>query len=229
VLIFGAGVLVMRSWRQCLVTSVVAGVAAGSIVAGPAVAAGPVGSVGRAGETGPAAAAGRDRNGSGDLLQLGAQLVNLNSRKCLTITASGLDDNAIVIQKECTREAADRWRFVSVSATGLFLVENVNSGKCLSIADGSLEDNGFAVQLPCDHDLSRQWQVRKQGGALLPVPAAQSVLKNGRSHRCLTIAGGSDAENGVAVQYACDTNRSRRWEMRLVAGPALEDRYRPSA
>jgi hypothetical protein len=55
------------------------------------------------------------------------------------------------------------------------------------------------------------------------------LLENGRSHRCLTIAGGSDAENGVAVQYACDTKAAREWEMRLVAGPARADRYRPSA
>src|SRR5689334_20143830 len=122
----------MRFCRQSVVMSVVAGVAAGSILAVPAV------------------AVGRDRVGSNDLVQLGAQLVNLNSRKCLTITAAGLADNAIVIQKECTREAADRWRFVRVAATGPVLIENVNSGKCLSIAGDSLEDNGFVVQAACD-------------------------------------------------------------------------------
>jgi hypothetical protein len=201
----------MRVWRRSLVTSVVAGVAAGGIVAVPA------------------AAAGTARARSNDLIQLGAQLVNLNSRKCLTITAAGLADNAIVIQKECTRETADRWRFVRVPATGLFLIENVNSGKCLSIAGDSLQDNGFAVQTSCDDDLSRQWQVRRQGGRLLPAPATRALLENGRSHRCLTIAGGSDAEDGVAVQYACDAKTARQWEMRLVAGPALENRYRPSA
>jgi len=127
------------------------------------------------------------------------------------------------------REAADRWRFVRAPATGLFLIENVNSGKCLSIVGGSLEDNGFAVQVACGNDPSGQWRVRRQGGRLLPVPAARALLENGRSRRCLTIAGGADAENGVAVQYACDAEASRRWEIRLVAGPALEARYRPSA
>ncbi len=185
--------------------SVVAGVATGGIAAGPAAA---------------------ER---GDLVQLGVQLVNLNSRKCLTVTAAGLDDNAIVIQKDCTREAAARWRFVRAPATGLFLIENVNSGKCLGIVGGSLEDNGFAVQMACDGDPSRQWQVRRQGGTLLPVPAGPALLENAHSHRCLTIAGGSNAENGVAVQYACDTEASRRWELRLVAGPAPAERYRPSA
>ena len=240
-LIFGAGVLVMRSWRQCLVMSVVAGVVAGGVLAGPAIAArrttsfggaggGPAAVARRVAERSVAFTADRARIGSGDLVQLGVQLVNLNSRKCLTVTAAGLADNAIVIQKDCTREAADRWRFVRASAAGLFLIENVNSGKCLSIVGGSLEDNGFAVQMACDNNPSGQWQVRRQGGSLPPpVLAARALLENGRSHRCLTIAGGSDAENGVAVQYACDAEASRRWEMRLVAGPALEGRYRPSA
>ena len=233
----------MRSLRWCLVASVVAGVAAAGILAGPAIAAGRTSAfkgvgkarlgsaavVRRVAEKAVESTAGRARNGSGDLVQLGVQVVNLNSHKCLTVTAAGLDDNAIVIQKNCTREAADRWRFVRVAATELFLIENVNSGKCLSIAGDSLEDNGFAVQMACVNDPSRQWRMRRQGGRLLPVPASQGLLENGRSHRCLTIAGGSDAENGVAVQYACDAEPSRRWEMRLVAGPALEDRYRPSA
>jgi hypothetical protein len=149
--IFGAGVFLVRSWRRYLVASVVAGVAAGSIAAGPAVegrppssweagpfvVAGPVvaarktASLEGAGpapggppavsrrlvEKAVAVGAATDRIGSVDLVRLGFQLVNLNSRKCLTVTAAGLDDNAIVIQKDCTREAADRWRFVRVSAT----------------------------------------------------------------------------------------------------------------
>ncbi len=165
----------------------------------------------------------------GDLLRLGFQLVNLNSQKCLTVTAAGLDDNAILIQRRCTREAADRWRFVRAGDTGMYLVENVNSGKCLTIAGDSVEENGFAVQGACGGDPSGQWRIRRQAGALLPVPASDARLENGRSGRCLTIAGGSDAENGVAVQYTCDTELSRRWSMRLVAGPAVEGRYRPQA
>ena len=230
----------MRTWRWCPVAPVVAGMAAAGVLAGPAIAAPTKPVVGKpmlgkptvgkpVAEKVAGATVNRGRDGSGDLVQLGVQVVNLNSGKCLTVTAAGLDDNAIVMQKDCTREAADRWRFVRVPATGLFLIENVNSGKCLSIAGDSLEDNGFAVQMSCDAGLSRQWQVRRQGGRLLPVPSTQALLENGRSHRCLTIAGGSDAENGVAVQYACDARTARQWELRLVAGPALEDRYRPSA
>jgi hypothetical protein len=168
---------------------------------------------------GPAAA--RGEAGQGDLLRLGFQLVNLNSRLCLTVTAGGLDDNAILIQGTCERDASYRWRFVPVEYTGMVLIENVKSGKCLTVAGDSIEDNGLATQLECGSDPAEQWRVRKPAGALLSVPVGDALLQNGRSHKCLTIAGGSAAENGVAVQYNCDTERSRRWSIRLVAGPAL--------
>src|SRR5690349_7522359 len=109
----------MRSWRRCLMTSSAAGVAAVGVVAGPAIAvaavgvlAGPTTAAGGGASTvaarhGEASVRMGGRGSTGttaDLIQLGFQLVNLNSRKCLTVTAAGLDDNAIVIQKECTRE-----------------------------------------------------------------------------------------------------------------------------
>ncbi|WP_433291189.1 RICIN domain-containing protein [Actinoplanes sp. CA-030573] len=157
------------------------------------------------------------------LVQLGLQLANLNSRQCLTVTGGGLDDNAIVIQQPCRRDASFRWRFVAVGRAGTFLIENVRSGRCLTVAGDSVEDNGFAVQFRCANaDPSQQWRVRRPAGALLTVPAGQALLENGRSHRCLTIAGGSVAAGGVAVQYACDQQRSRQWSVRIVAGPALE-------
>jgi len=159
-----------------------------------------------------------------DLVQLGFQLVNLNSRKCLTVTAAGLADGAILIQKECGRDASFRWRFVRAAGTDRYQVINVNSGKCLAIAAGSLDDNGFATQYGCADDPARQWRLRAPTGAgilLSVVPVGDTLIENGRSKKCLTIAGGAGAENGVAVQYGCDGERSRRWSMRLVAGPAL--------
>ena len=81
----------MRSFGRCLMTSMMAGA---TVVATAA------------------AGYGVPQRAPDDLVQLGFQLVNLNSRKCLTVTAGGLADDAILIQKQCGRDASFRWRFV---------------------------------------------------------------------------------------------------------------------
>ncbi|MFD0523837.1 RICIN domain-containing protein [Paractinoplanes durhamensis] len=150
------------------------------------------------------------------LLDLGYQLVNANSGKCLTVTAGGLADNAILIQKRCTRDSSYRWRFERAGAD--YRIVNVRSGKCLTIAGDSAEDNGFAIQHVCGGGPAGQWQV--SGRSLLTFKDVQ--LENAHSHKCLTIAGGSAGENGVAVQYNCDAESSRRWTAKLTVGPALD-------
>ncbi|GIM93771.1 RICIN domain-containing protein [Paractinoplanes toevensis] len=177
-------------WSRCGV-AVLAGVAVPGVVAGPVAA--------------------QDRG----LLDLGYQLVNANSNRCLTVTAGGLADNAILIQKDCARDSSYRWRFQRSGAG--YRIVNVKSGKCLTIAGDSLEDNGFAIQHRCGGPAG-EWQVGGRSGLAL----ADVRLENAHSHKCLTIAGGSAVENGVAVQYHCDEEASRRWTAKLMVGPALD-------
>jgi hypothetical protein len=182
-------------------------------------------------ERGPAAAgnssdAGLRRPGGavrGDLLGLGFQLINMNGRKCLTVTGGAMGDNAGLIQKACSSDASYRWRFIPVLLTGTFLIQNVKSGKCLTIAGNGTGDNDFAVQYACDNIPARHWQLRNPPGRTAAFPHEDALVVNARSRKCLTIAGGSAAENGVAVQYACDQNLSRRWTVRIVAGPIFDD------
>jgi hypothetical protein len=130
-----------------------------------------------------------------------------------------------LIQQSCSRDSAYRWRFIPALFTGTFLIQNVKSGKCLSIAANGTGDNDFAVQDACDDTAARKWQLRNPPGrpATVEVTNEDALLVNAHSHKCLTIAGGSDAENGMAVQYDCDRNLSRRWAVRVVAGPVLGD------
>jgi ricin-type beta-trefoil lectin protein len=187
VLIVGVrGCSVRKSWWSRCGVVVLVGVAIPAVVAGPV--------------------AGQERG----LVDLGYQLVNANSTRCLTVTAGGLDDNAILIQKDCARDLSYRWRFQRSGAN--YRIVNVRSGKCLAIAGDSLEDNGFAVQHRCGGPTG-EWQVTGRSGLAL----ADVRLQNAHSHKCLTIAGGSAAENGVAVQYRCDEETSRRWTARLIA------------
>ena len=196
----------MRAFGRCLASMV-----AGVLVLGSA-----------------GAAAGHPRR-NGELIQLGYQLVNLNSRKCLTVTAAGLADDAIVVQQDCAKDAAFRWRFIRESGgeSDLYQIINVNSGKCLAIAAAGIDDNAFATQYGCDHGPSQQWRLRKADSAGLLAtltPLGETLLQNVHSQKCLTIAGGASTQNGVAVQYTCDDQQSRRWSMRLVAGATLQDR-----
>ncbi|WP_203783816.1 RICIN domain-containing protein [Paractinoplanes rishiriensis] len=161
--------------------------------------------------------AGGGRDGGGDVVGLGFQLVNVNSGKCLTTVGAAMADNAKLNQRTCTKEPAYRWRFLPVSLGGRFVIQNVKSGKCLTVAGEGRDDNDFAVQFACDGRPARQWTLKST--TLLPSSDAQ--LANVHSGKCLTIAGGSAAESGVAVQYQCDGERSRRWTVRLVAGPFL--------
>ncbi|MFJ8608067.1 RICIN domain-containing protein [Streptomyces sp. NPDC093675] len=54
------------------------------------------------------------------------------------------------------------------------------------------------------------------------LPAAadptQSWIRNDYSELCLTIDGGSTANNAVAVQYTCDSHNARYWYLVSVGG-----------
>ena len=154
---------------------------------------------------------------------IGFQLINVNSGKCLTVVGEALGDNAGLIQKTCTREPAYRWQFIPVLLTGTFVIQNVKSHKCLTVAGDGSADNDFAVQYTCDGATARHWQLRQPAGVPHSLPMSDAQLVNAHSDKCLTIAGGAAGENAVAVQYACDGNRSRRWTVRIVAGPIFDE------
>jgi len=143
-------------------------------------------------------------------VEVGFHLMNVHSRKCLTVTGGAVTDNSIVIQKACGRDLSSLWRFRPVLLTGSVRIVNVRSGKCLTIAGGGVADNGLAVLHACDRDAARRWVLHRPAG----VPRTAAVLENANSRKCLTIAGGGAGENGVAVQYACDDEQSRRWTVR---------------
>ncbi len=56
--------------------------------------------------------------------------------------------------------------------------------------------------------------------AAAAVPTSNAVMfVNAQTGKCLTIAGGRSTENSVnAVQFDCDTDRSRRWTLNRVGG-----------
>ena len=137
-----------------------------------------------------------------DLLNLGFQVINVNSRMCLT--ADGPD----VEQRRCDRSDAVRWRIRPASFTGRVEIVYHLDNRCLT-ADGTA-----AALTRCADRSAGRWQLVDSDG-----PTAQ--LSNEATGRCLTIAGGSRTEGAAAVQDTCNDLRSRRWTVRVIAAPFL--------
>jgi cytolethal distending toxin subunit A len=78
------------------------------------------------------------------------------------------------------------------------------------MADPTGESKGAALQFTCDSDPSRTWRINDVTGS------GVNQIRNVRTDKCLTIAGGESTENNVtALQFTCDTDLSRRWIIRL--------------
>lgn len=93
---------------------------------------------------------------------------------------------------------------------GLFAV-NVHSGKCL-VAAG---DSSLVVQRSCEQDPAFRWR-------LVPVSLfGWFHIENEKSGKCLTITGGGREDNGLAVQYSCDSQLSRNWSFADAPGSGV--------
>jgi len=74
----------------------------------------------------------------------------------------------------------------------------------------STDNNVKALQFDCDGDPSRTWRITDVTGSGL------HQIRNVRTNKCLTIAGGVSTGNNVdAVQFNCDNDLSRQWTIRL--------------
>ena len=104
----------------------------------------------------------------------------------------------------CPASAAPR----PISLVPGLLAVNVHSGKCLVAAD----DSSLVVQRTCQQDPAFRWR-------LVPVTLfGWFHIENEKSGKCLTIAGGGREDNGLAVQYACNSEASRSWSLADAPG-----------
>ena len=139
-----------------------------------------------------------------DLVGLDFQVINVASRRCLTVAGAATTDNATLVQAPCATAPAYRWRFRPASFAGAFQILNVRSNRCLSTSA-----DVRAVQYRCDDHAARHWRLVDSVGDTANVRSLHSG-------RCLTIA-----RSGVAVQSGCDDGAARRWTVRLLSVPFL--------
>ncbi len=110
------------------------------------------------------------------------------------------------------------------------MLVNDKTGKCVTIAGGvSHANNVPSVQFDCDSDPSRRWMLNQTAGDIYQASHPSRTwriddvtgsgiyqLRNVRTNKCLTIAGGESHDNNVpTLQFNCDSDQSRRWTIRL--------------
>jgi hypothetical protein len=137
-----------------------------------------------------------------DLINLGFQVINMNSRMCLTADPGGPG----AAQRGCDRSDAVRWRIRPASLTGLIELVHHTSNRCLSTAGADV------VLATCTDRPSGRWRLADSDGTT-------AQLRSDATGRCLTIAAGSREAGATAVSSTCDDRRSRRWTVRVIAAP----------
>jgi internalin A len=136
---------------------------------------------------------------------------NVLSHLCLTPAGGSTSLNATMVQYSCEGYLAIRtWNAYWNSAAGAYQIQNAYTHLCLSPAGGSTGLNVVVVQYSCDGDPSRLWRFVPRTGV-----GGQGPLdvRNVKSNRCLSPAGGSTSYNAAIVQYTCDSDPSRGWKV----------------
>ena len=141
-------------------------------------------------------------------------IMNAKSGLCLSPAGGGRDNNGEIVQFTCDQDPSRFWSFTVVNGD-IVEITNLNSGLCLTIAGGNTEKNTVSVQYTCDSDPSRRWRYTVVDATTFRLVNATTFrLVNVQSGLCLTIAGGGTDRNTTAVQYPCDGDPSRNWQIR---------------
>ncbi|MFC8267677.1 RICIN domain-containing protein [Streptomyces cinereoruber] len=127
------------------------------------------------------------------------RLKNVNSGKCLVPYSAGLDNNATVVQWDCSGTNAQDWYWNGSE------IRNFQSKRCLSVKDGSSSNGAVLEQFECRGYRAQYWYTA-------PGSAGGALLVNHGSGLCATINGGSAAHDAHAVQWACNsTHPAHAW------------------
>jgi hypothetical protein len=133
---------------------------------------------------------------------------NLNSAKCLGISASSLANGGKAIQWTCLAGEDDQqWQLEQFGSTSDWKIRNLNSGKCLAIPAGSLANGTQAVQWTCSpSEDDQRWQL------FYDTEKDALVFRNYNSGKCLGISASSMANGGKAIQWICLSDENdQRW------------------
>jgi hypothetical protein len=130
-------------------------------------------------------------------------LVNVNSGKCLDVSARSTSDGARVQQWTCHGGTNQRWRAEDAGG-GYVRLRAVHSNKCLDVAGVSTADGALLQQWSCGSGQNQQFLLQDMGGGQLRITPRHSG-------KAVEVAGCSTADGATLRQWTWQNTNCQRF------------------
>lgn len=133
---------------------------------------------------------------------VGYPFQSLKTDKCLTPFGGLVTDNTNIVQFDCNGSASQRWA-TSTDPQGRPTIVDVGTFKCLTPYGGKIAKGEDLVEYTCNGDDSQSfyWDNGQIG-----MFWSNNPMPLGEPDECLTIEGGSYANNARLTLWPCDPN-----------------------
>lgn len=132
------------------------------------------------------------------------QLINKNSRKCLTVADPAADDGANVYQCSDVGTAVQSWRIEEVGDDGYYKLIAQGSGKCLEVGNGLIDD-GANIQQWTDTGTDQQkWSFESLGDGSYKIICQ-------KSGKCMEVQDGSPDDQANVQQWSYVGVEHQKW------------------
>jgi hypothetical protein len=140
-------------------------------------------------------------------LQAGVyKVANVNSNKCLDVYGWFMNNNAAVVQWDCTNNNDNqKWRIEPVGA-GLYKLLAMHSGKALTIGNNNMTGGEKTIQ----------WDYLNEGGQKWKIEASSSSYRLVASHsnQCLEVQSASSADGAQVQQSVCNGTSAQQFKLK---------------
>lgn len=139
-----------------------------------------------------------------------------HSEKCTGIPAGNVADGGPFQQQDCAASAAhQQFELDRIGSTPYFQIKT-DAGKCLDIPGWKHEDNVAIGQWTCEPtgapQANQQFRLDYVSGSGMDVVVQPRII---HSDKCVTVAGGSTANNTAVTQVACSGAAHQRYVLRI--------------
>ncbi|MFJ6674772.1 RICIN domain-containing protein [Actinosynnema sp. NPDC091369] len=137
--------------------------------------------------------------------------------KCAGVPAGNVANGGPLQQQACVVTAAhQQFELDRIGSTPYYRIKVAASGKCLDIGGSKHEDNVAIAQFTCDPSgvpqPNQQFRLDYVGGSGMDVVVQPRIV---HSDKCVTVTGGSTADNAAVVQATCSGAAHQRYVLRI--------------